>query len=259
MLKKSAVFMSFSTLFLFAVDGKALMKEKCATCHMTETPTYEQMGTFSAPPFDAVAFHLKDAIQGKEAQKAFILDYVMNPSASKSVCESNKVAKYGVMPSMKGKVSQEELSAIADYLLETYPHERFVRLIKEMLTNDKLRALQNSPFLINRENLPHFTKLLIQNWDKAKLGLSAEQKQKLLKIRQDTLRAVKAIQFKLQALEEEVAEAMIDREDPKSVEKQLEEIAKLKLEATRVHLKCISETTAVLTDEQIEVLLPIWE
>jgi propanediol dehydratase large subunit len=128
-----------------------------------------------------------------------------------------------------------------------------------MLTNDKLRALQNSPFLINRENLPHFTKLLMQNWDKAALGLTPEQKKKLLKIRNDTLRAIKAIKIKLQPLEEEVAEAMIDGEAPSSVEKQLREIAKLKLEATRVHLKCISDTTSVLSEEQIEMLLPIWE
>jgi mono/diheme cytochrome c family protein len=258
-MKRSIAFWWMATLSLFAADGKALMQEKCGACHMTKTPNYEQMGTFGAPPFDAVAFHLKDAIKGKEAQKAFIMDYVMHPSASKSVCESNKVAQYGVMPSMQGKVSEEELSAIADYLLEAYPHEEFVRLIKEMLTNDKLRALQNSPFLINRENLPHFTKLLMQNWDKAKLGLTDEQKRKLLKIRKDTLSAIKAIKFKLQPLEEEVAEAMIDGEDPSSVEKQLREIAKLKLEATRVHLKCISDTTSVLSEEQIEVLLPIWE
>ena len=257
-MKKTVAFV-LTSLSLFAADGKALMKEKCAACHMTETPTYEQMGTFKAPPFDAVAFHIKDAIKGKEAQKKFIMDYVYNPSAAKAVCESNKVAMYGVMPSQKGNVTQEELSAIVDYLLDAYPHDAFVRLIKEMLTNDKLRMLQNSPFLINRENLPHFTKLLIQNWDKAKLGLSDEQKQKLLKIRQETLSALKAIKFKLQPLEEEVAEAMIDREDPQSVEQQLQEIAKLKLEATRIHLKCIAETTAVLTDEQIEVLLPIWE
>ena len=67
------------------------------------------------------------------------------------------------------------------------------------------------------------------------------------------------IRRKLQMLELDVADAMIEREDPKSVEKQLEEIAALKLEATKIHLKCISDTTAVLSEEQVAVLLPFWE
>jgi len=54
-------------------------------------------------------------------------------------------------------------------------------------------------------------------------------------------------------------EAMIDREDPKSVAPLLEKIAKLKIEATKVHLKCISDTTSVLTEEQVAYLLPFWE
>jgi len=52
---------------------------------------------------------------------------------------------------------------------------------------------------------------------------------------------------------------MIEREDPKSVEKQLGQIAKLKLEATKIHLKCIADTTAILSEEQVAVLLPFWE
>ena len=51
---------------------------------------------------------------------------------------------------------------------------------------------------------------------------------------------------------------MKDREDPKSVESQLLEISKLKLEATRVHLKCISQTTNILSEEQVAFLLPFW-
>ena len=123
----------------------------------------EQMPTLTALAFDAVIFHLKDSVKGQEAQKMFIVDYVLSPSASKSVCESNKVAKFGVMPSMKGKVREDELEEIAEYLLKSYPHSAFVRMIKEILKNDAMAALKSSPFLINSDNLPHFTKLLMQN------------------------------------------------------------------------------------------------
>jgi len=258
-MKKSLLFLSAATAVLFAGNAEGLVKKHCASCHMLEKPMPEQMPTLTAPAFDAVIFHLKDSVKGQEAQKMFIVDYVLNPSASKSVCESNKVAKFGVMPSMKGKVREDELEEIAEYLLKSYPHPAFVRMIKEILKNDAMAALKSSPFLINSDNLPHFTKLLMQNWDKAKLGLTDEQKQKLLKVRKKTISGISGIKQQLEPLEADVIDAMIEREDPKSVEKQLGQIAKLKLEATKIHLKCIADTTAILSEEQVAVLLPFWE
>ena len=243
----------------FANSGETLIKEKCATCHTLEIPQMEMMPDFVAPPMDAVMFHMKDVIRGKENLKAFIDDYVYEPDVSKSVCESNKVQKFGVMPSQKGKVTKEELSAISDYMIDTYPREKFVRHLKEMLKNDAMTALKASPFLINSEYLPHFTKLLIEHWDKAKLGLTAEQKQKLLVVRKDTIMGVKKIKKQTKFLEFEIAEAMIDRESVASVQKQLDELAELKKEATKIHLKCISDTTAILNDEQVSYLLPTWQ
>jgi len=117
---------------------------------------------------------------------------------------------------------------------------------------------KNSPFLINKRGLPHMTKLLVQNWDNKELGLTSEQKEKLLVVRKETMKAVKKIKQQLNPLEMEIVEDMKDREDPKSVDSQLLEISKLKLEATRVHLKCISQTTSILSKKQVELLLPFW-
>ena len=259
MLKRSLSLLMISAVALMAMDGKQLLQKKCASCHMLESPNFFQLQKLKAPAMDAVVFHVKLAKEKPEAQKAFIVDYVLDPDVSKSVCESNKVAKFGVMPSQKGNVTKAELEAIAAYLIATYPHKDFVAMIKEVQANDKIRALTDSPFLINSENLPHLTKLLIKHWDKGALGLTPEQKKKLLVIRKETLSAVKQIKAKLKPLEDEVAEAMIDREDPKRVTPLLEKIAKLKIEATKVHLKCIADTTSVLTEEQVAYLLPFWE
>ena len=259
MLKRSLSLIMISTIAMVASDGKQLLQKKCASCHMLESPDFYQLQNLKAPAMDAVVFHVKLAKKKPEAQKAFIVDYVLNPDVSKSVCESNKVAKFGVMPSQKGNVTKAELEAIAAYLLETYPHKDFVAMIKEVQANDKINALVDSPFLINSENLPHLTKLLVKHWDKGALGLTPEQKKKLLAVRKETLEAVKQVKAKLEPLEGEVSDAMIEREDPKSVEPQLEKIAKLKTEATKVHLKCIADTTSVLTEEQVAYLLPFWE
>jgi len=258
-MKKTLLLLAATTAVTLAFTGAELLENKCASCHMLEAPEFHQIPALKAPAMDAIVFHINLAMENDKEKKAFIADYVLNPDASKSVCESNKVAKYGVMPSQKGKVSKEELELISTEMLRRYPHPKFVSMIKEMLSNDKIKALKTSPFLLTHDGLPHMTKLLVQNWDKEKLGLSKEQKEKLLVVRKETLLAVKSIKQKLKPLEDEVAEAMIDREEAKSVYKNLDEIAKLKLEASKVHLKCIAETTAILSEEQVAFLLPFWE
>jgi len=257
-MKKILLAITIAGSALFASSGEELIKTKCATCHTLDIPKAEMMPSFKAPPMDAVMFHMKDVISDESEMKAFILDYVYNPDASKSVCESHKVQKFGVMPSLKGKVSQKDLESISAYMIATYPRAKFVRTIREILRNDKMRGLVNSPFLINNAGLPHMTKLLIENWDKAKLGLSDDQKSKLLVVRKNTMGGIKKLKGKIKELENEIAEDMMDREDINTLDEKIEEIAKMKIEATKIHLKCISDTTTILSDEQVTYLLPFW-
>ncbi len=257
-MKNILLLLSIAGSTLFASNGEALIKTKCATCHTLDIPKAEMMPNFKAPPMDAVMFHMKDVIPDESEMKAFILDYVYNPDVSKSVCESHKVEKFGVMPSLKGKVSQKELESIAEYMIATYPRAKFVRTIREILRNDKMRGLVNSPFLMNNAGLPHMTKLLLENWDKAKLGLSDDQKSKLLVVRKNTMGGIKKLKGKIIELENEITEDMMDREDVNTLEEKIEKVAKMKIEATKIHLKCISDTTTILSDEQVTYLLPFW-
>jgi hypothetical protein len=169
------------------------------------------------------------------------------------------VQNFGVMPSLKGKVSEQDLASIAEHIMTNFPSPEFVTMIKEIQKNDQMNALMNSPFLVNKEELPHLTKLLIQNWDKAGLGLSDEQKEKLLSVRKDTLSAIKEIKEKVEALESEIVEATVDGEPLEEIYPKLEEVAKLKVEATKVQLKCLKRSMDILNDAQIEYLLPFWD
>ena len=107
------------------LDGKKLLEQKCSQCHNLDLPpkTFEDE---KAPPMMAVAFHIKDFIKAaNESEKIpkaidFVKDYVINPSASKSFCDKKSLESYGVMPSQKGNVTQEELQAIAEYMFEHY-------------------------------------------------------------------------------------------------------------------------------------------
>ncbi len=258
-MKKTLLILSLSSTMMFAQSAADLTKTNCASCHMLTTPTPDMIPEMKAPAMDAVMFHINLVMQDKKEIKDFIMDYVINPEASKSVCESNKVQNFGVMPSLKGKISEKDLAMIAEYIMTNFPKPEFVAMIKEIQTNDKMNALMNSPFLLNNEELPHLTKLLMMNWDKAKLGLTNEQKKKLLVVRRETLGAMKEIQEKVKVLEDEIIEATVDGEPLEKIYPQVEEVAKLKVEATKIQLKCLKESMQILNDAQIEFLLPFWD
>lgn len=259
MMTKILLLLSLISTMMFASTGAELTKSNCASCHMLTTPTPDMISSMQAPPMDAVMFHVNLVMQKKEEIKAFIVDYVQYPDASKSVCESNKVQNFGVMPSLKGKVSVQDLETIAEYMIDNYPSQTFVSMIKEIQRNDKMNSLINSPFLLNSEQLPHLTKLLLMNWDKAALGLTDAQKEKLLVVRHETLSAIKEIKEKVQVLEAEIIEEMVDGEPIEKVYPKLEQVAKLKVEATKVQLKCLKRSMEILNDAQIEFLLPFWD
>jgi hypothetical protein len=255
----SVALLSLSTLAT-ASSGEALTKANCASCHMLTAPSPDMIPTLKAPPMDAVLFHIKAEFPKIGDQKAFILDYVQNPVESKAVCESDKVTKFGVMPSLKGKVAVKDLETISDYIIATYPTKKFVNMVRQMQRNGKFNSLKNSPFLINKDELPHLTKILIENWNKAKLGLTTEQKKRLLVVREETLKSVKIIKKLLKVLEAEIIEMTIDEDVIlKDIAPKVERVSILKSEATMIHIECLKDSVAILTEEQLELLLPFWD
>ena len=107
------------------LDGQKLLEQKCSQCHNLDLPP-KTFKDEKAPPMMAVAFHIKDFIpasnESEKIPKAieFIKDYVIHPSASKSFCDKKSLQTYGVMPSQKGNVTQDELQAIGEYMFEHY-------------------------------------------------------------------------------------------------------------------------------------------
>jgi len=107
------------------LDGKKLLEQKCSVCHNLDLPPKTFVDE-KAPPMMAVAFHIKDFIpasnESEKIPKAidFVKDYVIHPSKEKSFCDKKSLQTYGVMPSQKGNVTQEELQAIGEYMFEHY-------------------------------------------------------------------------------------------------------------------------------------------
>ncbi len=110
----------------------------------------------------------------------------------------------------------------------------------------------SSPFLI-AEGLPHLTKILMVQWENPALKLTEKQKEKLLVVRKATMLAVKKISPQAEALRKQVIDG-INAGKTGELESLVQKLAKLKAQATMVHLKCIHDTNQILTLEQQGIL-----
>jgi cytochrome c len=119
-----------------ALDGEQLIEEKCAKCHNLDMPpkSYENE---VAPSMMAVTFHLKDFIKSNNPSEheekivSFVKDYVVDPRPEKSFCDKESLESYGIMPSQKGKVTQDELDAIARHMYATYDNQELLKIMAE--------------------------------------------------------------------------------------------------------------------------------
>jgi len=113
---------------------------------------------------------------------------------------------------------------------------------------------KQSPFLITGE-LPHLVKLLKQQWGNSTLALTEKQKPQLLVIRKETLAGVKKLASQIVSLQKQVTEGIFNGKSPDELHSIVQAISKLKAEATMIHLKCIFDTSKILNQQQLDILL----
>ena len=133
---------------------KTLIQNNCASCHTLGMPHPSTISSLPAPPMNAIIFHLKRELKSYEKQKEFIVNYSLNPQPEFSVCDMTKVEKFGVMPSLKDKISTENLYLIAKNLLANFPSKEFVESRAEAKLYKEIHKLRNAPFLMNQSSLP---------------------------------------------------------------------------------------------------------
>ena len=237
---------------------KTLIQKNCASCHTLGMPHHSTIASLPAPPMNAIIFHIKREMKSYEKQKEFIVNYSLEPKSELSVCDMTKVEKFGVMPSLKGKVSKENLNRIAKNLLENFPSKAFVESRAEAKLYKEIHKLRNAPFLMNQSALPQLTLLLMKNWGKGKLGLSDEQRKKLLNIRSRVITNIKKIKEELYSIERDIIEMTIYADEIELIENKVHEASTLKAKATMIQIRCILESVEILNEEQMTVLVPLW-
>lgn len=130
-----------------SLDGKKLLEQKCSSCHNLDIPPYTDENE-TAPPMMAVSFHIFDLIEASDDSSRFyksvdfVSDYILNPSVEKSFCDKKSLESYGLMPSQKGKVSEDEAEAIAKYMFKHFTKENLLKKQEELMAYTMLPAGQ---------------------------------------------------------------------------------------------------------------------
>jgi hypothetical protein len=118
------------------MEGKEVYEKKCASCHQG----YISMGKLkenfldynntllklTAPTLNQLSYRLKQRIGDPKGDNdihrmevaAFISDYVINPDREKSLCLEDVMKHFKTMPSLKGKISEEELEEVSTYIYD---------------------------------------------------------------------------------------------------------------------------------------------
>ena len=138
-----AIFVFLGTVFaselpeefnrLLYEKGEKVFDNKCMECHEKSMPIPLLMRNFieennkllnlKAPTGNEISFRLKQQIGSRDDMEfhlhqteEFLKDYLYNPDLSKTICLEGVIRHFEVMPSMKGKISEEEISEVNHFL-----------------------------------------------------------------------------------------------------------------------------------------------
>ena len=108
----------------FTKANEALFSKHCASCHTTVIGVNESGGKvtniYEAPYAKDVVIKLKAETKTKEAFIVFVKDYINEPDTRKSLYGKKAIKDFGLMPSLKGVMTDSESAGLAEYLYDKY-------------------------------------------------------------------------------------------------------------------------------------------
>lgn len=121
----------FIAAALNAAEGYSVYQKHCMQCHaelMEKKEVLKLIHTLKAPPMNEVSSRLRENIviadEDEDVKRrvtiAFIKDYIEHPSIQYSMCHPMAIEKFGIMPSLKGKLSENERQAVAEWIIDRY-------------------------------------------------------------------------------------------------------------------------------------------
>ena len=133
---KKIILASLLVTSLFAVDGYEVYKKNCKVCHvevMDKSYALKHFKELKAPPMIEVSGRLKENIKTTDEEEdvdrylfiLFVKDYIVHPNLDNSMCNTGAIERFGTMPSLKGKLTEDEKQAVAEWLYDRYENVKF--------------------------------------------------------------------------------------------------------------------------------------
>jgi cytochrome c len=116
--KLSLILITLSTSLLADISAQKLFDTKCSMCHLKTRPA--DKSKVIAPAMPGVMRHIKMNFDNKKDAVTFIKDYVYNPSKEKALCMPQKLKRFGVMPSQKANITEDELDSVANWVYNNF-------------------------------------------------------------------------------------------------------------------------------------------
>lgn len=158
---------------LYANNGEKVYEKKCASCHIKFIPLQKVKQNFldanntllklAAPTFNQISYQLKKSIGNQKADEdihrlevvAFILDYVLHPHKNKSMCIDETLKYFSTMPSLDGKITENELEAVSNYLYDVYQQDTNIKgKIDILFQHTKMKAQKENKIVMLKVMTP---------------------------------------------------------------------------------------------------------
>jgi len=106
-------------------QGEEIFNQNCSSCHATilgisNDGGYDNKYITSAPYVVDLVDKLREETGSKEKFGEFIKEYIQNPDKRKSLYGKKAIKKFGLMPSLKGVMKDDEIKGLANYLYDNY-------------------------------------------------------------------------------------------------------------------------------------------
>jgi len=107
-----------SSLLAQSSDIETLAVEKCGSCHLIGAITKDKLNNMSAPPSWALSKKVNNAYPNRADAIKFIVEYTMSPLEDKMLFSHKTKERFGMMPSQKEMISEDELRTVAEYIID---------------------------------------------------------------------------------------------------------------------------------------------
>lgn len=158
---------------LFGMEGKEIFDTKCASCHDYYIPFNElkrnaqsnnTLLNLKAPTLNQLSYGVRmnigDLKADEETQRmeveAFVEDYIAAPHRKKNVVPSEMTKFFPAMPSMEGRLNEEEIEALSNFIFD-YDEAMVIEHSAPAVDFEKAKALakQENKIIMIRGVLPY--------------------------------------------------------------------------------------------------------